>query len=70
MSVTFANVIDITIPQGSVTKIAETSTGRVLWEKKKYPDLSLSWMRASADIGFNNYVGDTMKIKSVGKLYY
>lgn len=34
MSVDFAEVTDITIPQGEVTKIEETATGRVLWEKK------------------------------------
>ena len=33
MSVTFANVSAITIPQGDVTKITETITGKVLWEK-------------------------------------
>ena len=52
MSVTFANVTDIKIPEGNVTKIAETTTGRVLWEKKRYPDISLSWMRVSSAIGF------------------
>ena len=30
----FANVTDITIPQGNVIKIHETNSGRVLWEKK------------------------------------
>lgn len=34
MSVEFANVTDITIPEGSVAKIEETSTKRVLWQKK------------------------------------
>lgn len=29
----FAEVTDVVIPQGSVTKIAETDSGRVLWEK-------------------------------------
>ena len=29
----FANVSDITIPEGSVEKITETATGRVLWER-------------------------------------
>ena len=29
----FAEVTGITIPEGAVTKISETSTGRVLWEK-------------------------------------
>ena len=33
MSITFADVTDISIPQGSVTKITETSSGRVLWDK-------------------------------------
>ena len=33
MSVSFSGVTDITIPQGSVTKITD-SNGRVLWEKK------------------------------------
>ena len=33
MSVEFANVTDITIPEGSVAKIEETSTKRVLWQK-------------------------------------
>ena len=41
MSVAFANVTDITIPQGNVTKITETATGRVLWEKKR--PLSAHW---------------------------
>ena len=31
----FADVTDITIPQGDLIKIHETDTGRVLWEKKK-----------------------------------
>lgn len=40
MSISFTGVTDITIPQGSVTKITETSTGRVLWEKPSlYPPL-------------------------------
>ena len=30
----FASVTDINIPQGDLIKIHETSTGRVLWEKK------------------------------------
>ena len=35
MSVTFANVTAVKIPQGDVTKIQETSgQKRVLWEKK------------------------------------
>ncbi len=33
MSVTFADVTDITIPQGSVTKITDSS-GVVLWVTK------------------------------------
>ena len=33
MAVTFANVTDVRIPNGDVSKITETSTGRVLWEK-------------------------------------
>ena len=33
MSISFADVTDISIPQGSVTKITETSSGRVLWDK-------------------------------------
>lgn len=33
MSVTFANVSAVNIPQGDVTKITETSTGRILWQK-------------------------------------
>ena len=69
MSLEFANVTDIAIPQGDVTKIAETATGRVLWEKKAYPDLSLSWMRASANIGFSNST-DEQLIRGAGKLYY
>ena len=51
MSVAFANVTDIKIPEGNVTKIQETATGRVLWEKNSYPDISLSWVRVSSVIG-------------------
>ena len=51
MSVAFANVTDIKIPEGDVTKITETATGRVLWEKNIYPDINLSWMRVSSRIG-------------------
>ena len=36
----FANVTDITIPEGSVEKITETVGGRVLWEKNKLADLT------------------------------
>ena len=35
MAVTFANVTDVRISNGDVTKIVETSSGRVLWEKKE-----------------------------------
>lgn len=34
MPVEFVNVTDVRIPSGDVTKITETNTGRVLWEKK------------------------------------
>ena len=34
----FANVKDITIPEGNVKKIQESISGRVLWEKKKKYD--------------------------------
>ena len=34
--ITFADVTDITIPQGETVKIHETDTGRVLWEKSKF----------------------------------
>ena len=40
MSVTFANVTDINIPQGSVTKITDSS-GKVLWERDKYANEEL-----------------------------
>lgn len=33
MSVSFSGVTDITIPQGSVERITETNSGRVLWDK-------------------------------------
>ena len=37
----FVDITDITIPEGSVEKITETSTGRVLWQKKlKLSDLT------------------------------
>ena len=51
MSVAFTNVTGIKIPEGEVTKIQETATGRVLWERKRYPDISMSWMRVSSRIG-------------------
>ena len=40
MSVSFSGVTDITIPQGSVTKITDSS-GRVLWQKDKYANEDL-----------------------------
>ena len=33
----FANVTGITIPDGNVVKIQETSSGRVLWQKTSTP---------------------------------
>ena len=68
MSVAFANVTDITIPQGNVTKITETATGRVLWEKKRYPDIKLSWMRVSSAVGFLPD-SSTPPIKKIVKSY-
>ena len=35
MSIDFSQVTDITIPEGSVEKIHETSSGRILWSKNK-----------------------------------
>lgn len=37
----FANVKDITIPEGNVKKIQESISGRVLWEKKKKYDIDI-----------------------------
>ena len=59
MSVTFANVSAVNIPQGDVSKITETTSGRVLWEKQAtgYPRY---FMLAETTIGkfatvFRNY---------------
>ncbi len=38
----FANVSNITIPEGSVERITETKTGRVLW-KRGLPELKAHW---------------------------
>ncbi|MBR0034477.1 MAG: hypothetical protein IJP54_02265 [Synergistaceae bacterium] len=56
MSVEFANVTDITIPQGEVTKIEETSTGRVLWEKKSTEQTYTFTVRVSNDNGYDERV--------------
>ena len=59
MSVIFADVTDITIPEGSVTKIEETSgLKRVLWEKKTEKSYTLT-IRAT---NVNGYDEDTFTI--------
>lgn len=50
MSVNFANVTDITIPQGNVIKIHETNTGRVLWEKKSGLIINPSWQSTKTSL--------------------
>ena len=52
----FINVTDVTIPEGNVTKIQETNSGRVLWEKKVI----------NSSIGYFFTIGG----KSTPKFYY
>ena len=52
MSVTFANVTDINIPQGSVTKITDSS-GKVLWERDKYANKELYLHYDYYNLGYN-----------------
>ena len=41
----FVNVTGVKIPEGEVTKIRETDTGRILWEKQVWPEItSPSWL--------------------------
>ena len=72
MSVTFANVTDIKIPEGNVTKIQETSgLKRVLWEKddsEKYKGDTkyyfLKYKRSNGDIYYGSCLqknGKTIK---------
>ena len=52
MSVSFSGVTDITIPQGSVTKITDGS-GRVLWEKPStYPPLTFICAEVNNNVKF------------------
>ena len=44
--VTFADITDIKIPNGNVIKIAETDTGRILWEKKLKVNISIEKITA------------------------
>ena len=47
----FANVTDISIPEGNVIKIHETNSGRVLWEKKSTPTINYIVVQASHKLG-------------------
>ena len=53
----FANVTDIKIPEGNVTKIEETSTGRVLWQKiiASYPPDITPDQKFTLTANYNNY---------------
>ena len=52
----FANVNNITIPEGSVERITETKTGRVLW-KRGLPELKAHWevIELTNNTASNNY---------------
>ena len=51
----FANVNDISIPQGNVIKIQETDSGRVLWEKKRKSETYNCTIRVTNVYGSDEY---------------
>ena len=64
----FADITDITIPEGSVEKITETISGRVLWEKNKIV-LNPAWRVQNVEsIAYTGYIADC-KVSSLGISY-
>ena len=64
----FADITDITIPEGSVEKITETISGRVLWEKNKIV-LNPAWRVQNVEsIAYTGDINDC-KISSLGISY-
>ena len=51
----FANVTDISIPQGNVVKIHETNSGRVLWLKKYKEDVYTFTVRVTNTYGYDEH---------------
>ncbi len=51
----FANVTDITIPEGNGVKIHETNSGRVLWQKKRKSETYNCTIRVTNAYGFDEY---------------
>ena len=61
----FANVTDITIPEGNVIKIHETDSGRVLWEKKN-TEIHPVWHIADIKLAFGS-AGNKGSIRCISR---
>ena len=66
----FVNVKSVTIPEGDVTKIVETLTGRILWEKTTVPPVStLKYMMVTLSHNSRTYVSNVFDSTGVVRAY-